>query len=90
MDPWIGRLGDESIQAMIQSTREILGDMDVEEQADLAHYFFAQTIGKDRSHNYEAYKIWYVLKDTEFGKVFHTLEDTRLKNAGYKEGFILS
>jgi hypothetical protein len=90
MDPWIGRLGDESIQAMIQSTKEILWDMDFEEQADLAHYFFAQTIWKDLSYNYEAYKIWYVLKDTEFGKVFHALEDTRLKNAWYKEGFVLS
>lgn len=90
MDPWFGRLGDESIQAMIQSTKEILWDMDAEEQADLAHYFFAQTIWKDLSHNYEAYKIWYVLKDTEFGKVFHTLEDARLKNAWYKEGFVLS
>lgn len=89
MDPWMGRLGDESIQAMIQSSKEILQDMDIEEQEDLARYFFEQTIWKDISHNYGAYKIWYTLKDTHFGKVFHVLEDTRLKNVWYQEWFTL-
>lgn len=59
------------------------------DQGRLAEEFFSETIGNNISNTRSAYLVYGALKGTPFAGVFKTLEDRRLKEAGYDGGFNL-
>ncbi|MBX9809070.1 hypothetical protein K2X92_01645, partial [Candidatus Gracilibacteria bacterium] len=85
-DPFVGSYPNSKVLDPIKSA---LQKLNTEEQIALADWFFEITIGHHISNNRNAYKVYYVFKGTSFSTRFHELETTRLKNAGYPNGFIL-
>ena len=59
------------------------------DQEGLAQNFFDDTIGQGIKNNNGAYKVYKMLKGTRFADKFRELEDQRLKEAGYENGFTL-
>lgn len=66
-----------------------LKEFDFQTQEKIGKDFFDRTIGQNISNNRNAYEVYLVFKRTTFGKKFAELEDARLKEAGYEEGFKL-
>lgn len=67
-----------------EELREIFKDGQIN-QKELAAEFFNNTIGRDIRNNGGAYKVYGLLKGTEFADTFRELESQRLKEAGFGE-----
>lgn len=70
-------------ESLMNSVEEALNCLNSTDQEKMATEFFNDTIGERIGNNRNAYKVYFIFKNTAFGQKFQQLEDERLKKAGY-------